>query len=194
MNKVLHLFRKLPTFTSQYQAVKRWQIPIQEAARLLAPSTVSEDQRSETVRFAMQSLLSWMEKTYTRKADCVLVSNFQSYTKGFWKGLFTCYDSPWVPRTNNDHERFFRQTKTKHRRTTGRRSWSEHILRCGEFVVLVDDALKQEHLLTRLQQVSYEAFNKERRRWEKRLDETTKRRRFRRDPLAYLKQIENKLR
>lgn len=173
--------------------VKRWQIPIQETARILAPAKVAEDQRSETVRFAMQSLLSWMEKTYTRKEDQALVSNFQSYTRGFWKGLFTCYDSPWVPRTNNDHERFFRQTKTKHRRTTGRRSWNEHILRCGEFVVLVDDALKQDHLLTRLQQVPYEAFNEERRRWTRRLDETTKRRRFRRDPLAYLKQIEKKL-
>lgn len=37
------------------------------------------------------------------------------------------------------------------------------------------------------------AFNQERCRWAKRLDETTKRRRFRRDPVAYLKQIENKL-
>lgn len=187
------MFRKLPEFTSKYQTVKRWQVPIQETAKLLAPATVMEDQRSETVRFGMQCLLSWMEKTYTKKADIVLVSNFQNYTRGFWKGLFTCYDSPWVPRTNNDHERFFRQTKTKHRRTTGRRSWNEHILRCGEFVVLVDDALNQQNLVSRLQQVSYESFNQERQNWTKRLDETTKRRRFRRDPLAYLKQIENKL-
>jgi hypothetical protein len=147
--------------------VKHWQIPIQETARLLAPETVAVDQRSETVIFAMQGLRSWMKKTYTRKEDHVLVSNFESYTQGFWKGLFVCYDFPWIPRTNNDHERFFRQTKTKHRRTTGRRSWNEHILRCGEFVVLVDDALRQQHLLTRLQQVPYEAFNQERRRWSK---------------------------
>lgn len=187
------MFRKLPEFTSKYHAVKRWQVPVQETARVLAPATVMEDQRSETVRFAMQCLLSWMQKTYNRKEDAVLVSNFQRYTRGFWKGLFACYDSPWVPRTNNDHERFFRQTKTKHRRTTGRRSWNEHILRCGEFVVLVDDALNQQNLLSRLQQVSYESFNLERQNWTKRLDETTKRRRFRRDPLAYLKQIENKL-
>lgn len=60
-------------------------------------------------------------------------------------------------------------------------------------MVLVDDALNQKNLVSRLQQVPYEAFNQERRRWTKRLDETTKRRRFRRDPVAYLKQIENKL-
>lgn len=49
-----------------------------------------------------------------------ILTNFVSYTKGFWKGMFTCYDYPHVPRTNNDHERFFRQTKTRHRRMTGR--------------------------------------------------------------------------
>ncbi|MFD1907836.1 hypothetical protein ACFSQ7_33435 [Paenibacillus rhizoplanae] len=87
----------------------------------------------------------------------------------------------------------FDKRKTKHRRTTGRRSWNEHILRCGEFVVFVDDALNQQNLVSRLQQVSYEAFNQERCRWTKRLDETTKRRRFRRDPLAYLKQIEKQI-
>lgn len=138
LEKVLLLFHKLPEFTSKYHAVKWWQVLIQETARLLAPAAVTEDQRSETVRFSMQCLLSWMQKMYTRKEDVVLVSNFQSYTRGFWNGLNTCYDSPWVPHTNNDHERFFRQTKTKHRRTTGRRSWNEHILRCGKFVVLVD--------------------------------------------------------
>ncbi|MFD2877009.1 hypothetical protein ACFTAO_15115 [Paenibacillus rhizoplanae] len=60
--KVLLLFRKLPEFTSKYQAVKRWQIPIQETARLLSPAKISADQRSETVRFEMECLLSWMQK------------------------------------------------------------------------------------------------------------------------------------
>ncbi|MFD1908655.1 hypothetical protein ACFSQ7_38695 [Paenibacillus rhizoplanae] len=85
---MLLLFRKLPEFTSKYQAVKRWQIPIQETARLLSPAKISADQRSETVRFEMECLLSWMQKTYTQKEDSLLVSNFQSYTRGFWKGLF----------------------------------------------------------------------------------------------------------
>lgn len=29
------------------------------------------------------------------------------------------------------------------------RSWNEHILRCGEFVVLVNDALNQQHLVNK---------------------------------------------
>ncbi len=134
-----------------------------------------------------------MQHHYTEPGDEVLVNNVLAYTIGFWNGLFTCYDAPYVPRTNNDHERFFRQTKTKHRRMTGRRSWNDYILRSGEFVVFVDDALRQPHLIERLQKVDYDTFNKERNRWNDRLLEGTKRRRFRKDPESYLNNIENKV-
>ncbi|MEF3308829.1 transposase, partial [Paenibacillus sp. GYB004] len=110
----------------------------------------------------MEWLLNWVEQTYTKESDQPMVKNFMSYTKGFWKGLFTCYDHPHLPRTNNDHERFFRKTKTRHRRMTGLRSWNEYIIRSGEFVVFVDDALRQKDLLERLQSVSYQTFREER--------------------------------
>lgn len=109
---------------------------------------------SESVQIQMECLLNGVEQTYTKESDQPMVKNFISYTKGFWKGLFTCYDHPHLPRTNNDHERFFRKTKTRHRRMTGLRSWNEYIIRSGEFVVFVDDALRQKDLLERLQSVS----------------------------------------
>lgn len=122
------------------------------------------NQSSDSVRFHMQCLLQWVDLTYIGETDHPMVSNFKSYTKGFWKGLFTCYDHSHVPRTNNDHERFFRKTKTRHRRMTGLRSWNEYIVRSGEFVVFVDDALRQKNILSRLQRVSYETFHTERKR------------------------------
>lgn len=140
----------------------------------------------------MKCLLSWVEKTYISEVDQPMVKNLMSYTKGFWSGLFTCYDHPHVPRTNNDHERFFRKTKTRHRRTTGLRSWNEYIVRSGEFVVFVDDAIRQQNPVKRLQSVSYQAYREERTRWSSRLEETTKRRRFRRDPQKYLQEAETK--
>ena len=75
---------------------------------------------------------------------------------------------------------------------TGLRSWNEYIVRSGEFVVFVDDALRQKDLLKRLQSVSYSVFREERIRWSNRLEETTKRRRFRRDPRKYLQEAESK--
>ena len=140
----------------------------------------------------MQCLLQWVDLTYTKETDQIMVSNLKSYTRGFWRGLFTCYDHSHVPRTNNDHERFFRKTKTRHRRMTGLRSWNEYIVRSGEFVVFVDDALRHKNVVGRLQSVTYETFHTERQRWSLRLQETTKRRRFRRNPAKYLKETENK--
>jgi len=190
LKKVDRIFSKLNDFQQQYEAVRRWQIVVSHIAKLLEPSP---DQTSESVRFHMEHLLKWMRICYTEPGDEVLVNNVLAYTKGFWNGLFTCYDAPHVPRTNNDHERFFRQTKTKHRRMTGRRSWNDYILRSGEFVVFVDDALKQPNLIERLQMVDYDTFNAERSRWNDRLLEGTKRRRFRKNPETYLKNIEKRL-
>ncbi|KWX85932.1 hypothetical protein AMQ83_21830 [Paenibacillus riograndensis] len=48
---------------------------------------------------------------------------------------------------------FLSFSKTRHRRMTGLRSWNEYIVRSGELVVFVDDALRQKDLLTRLQNV-----------------------------------------
>lgn len=190
LKKVLRIFSKIDEFKSSYEAVSRWQEAVANIAKLLEPAP---DQTSESVRFHMENLLKWLELTYNQDGDEELVKNIQAYTKGFWKGLFTCYDAPHVPRTNNDHERFFRQTKTRHRRMTGRRSWNDYILRSGEFVVFVDDALKQSNLLERLQKVDYVTFDQERKRWNERLLDGTKQRRFRRNPEKYLKELENKV-
>ncbi|TBL67337.1 transposase [Paenibacillus thalictri] len=190
LKKVVRIFSKINDFKPAYEAVCRWQAVITNITKLLEPSP---DQTSESVRFHMEHLLRWLEVNYNQAGDEELVKNVQAYTRGFWKGLFTCYDAPHVPRTNNDHERFFRQTKTKHRRMTGRRSWNDYILRSGEFVVLVDDAIKQSNIVERLQKVDYLTFNQERKRWTERLLEGTKRRRFRKNPHGYLKNIENKV-
>ncbi|WP_235191869.1 hypothetical protein [Paenibacillus sp. FSL R7-277] len=138
----------------------------------------------------MRWLRTELKRTNTRKEDREMVENFERYSHGFWAGLFAYYDTSYLPRTNNDHERFFRQTKTRHRRMTGLRSWNRYNWRGGEFVVWVDDALKQKNLLNRLSGVKYEDYLHERKGWESRLQEGTNRLRFRRDPHLYLSRLE----
>ncbi|MNC51527.1 hypothetical protein D3C75_1008220 [compost metagenome] len=72
---------------------------------------------------------------------------------------------------------------------TGLRSWNRCIWRSGEFIIWVDDALKQENLLKRLSRVDYESYLLERKGWESRLLEGTKRLRFRKDPNLYLNRL-----
>lgn len=174
------MFDKLDSFHSPYEKVKRWLKPLQDAAHILSAPI---PQTANGVRVQMQWLRAELKQTYTRKEDAEMVANFERYPNGFWGGLFACYDTPYLPSTNNDHERFFRRTKTQHRRMTGLRSWNHYIWRSGEFVVWVDDALKQESLLNQLSCVDYERYLFERKGWESRLFEGTNRLRFRRDPL-----------
>lgn len=187
LQKVVKIFNKLASFEQHYRQVQRWMEPIRRIVTALEPS---ETKTSEGVRQEMTTILQWLRTTYIEETDQALIKTIKSYTTGFWKGLFSCYDHPQLPRTNNDHERFFRQTKTRHRRMTGRRSWNEHILRNGEYVVLVDDALQQQDLSERLSRVSYARYKQQRQQWHTRLHESILRRRFRKDPVKYLQELE----
>ncbi|AKG33201.1 hypothetical protein VK70_14935 [Paenibacillus durus ATCC 35681] len=170
--------------------MKRWLRPLEDAAHILNPKP---GQTAASVRLQMQWLRDELENTYTREEDVIMVTNFRRYTEGFWEGLFACYDTSYLPRTNNDHERYFRQTKTRHRRMTGLRSWNRYIWRNGEFIVWVDDALDQADLLSRLRHVEYASYRQERSQWESRLLEGVQRLRFRRNPNLYLARLEQRV-
>ena len=98
------------------------------------------DKSSETVEWEMTMLLTWVKQTYTEEGDAIMVDNLFNYSKGFWSGLFTCYNHYYIPRTNNDLEKFFRKTKVSHRRIIGLRNWNTYINRNGKMIVLVNSS------------------------------------------------------
>lgn len=159
-------------------------------AHIAAALEQGEDKTSETVEWEMTQLLAWLRQTYTHEEDAPMVANVLNYSRGFWKGLFTCYDHYYVPRTNNDLEQFFRRMKACHRRITGLRNWNSYIVRNGEMIVLIDDALRQKHVIARLRTVSYEKYATRKARWGQRLSEGVQRRRFNRQPLVFLEKLE----
>lgn len=162
-------------------------MPLKQIASVLEPDI---DKTSETVRWEMSLQLDWMNQTYAKPDDAPIVDNIARYTKGFWDGLFACYDEYHLPRTNNDLEQFFRQTKAQHRRITGLRNWNTYIQRNGEMIVLIRDALRQENITHRLSTVGYTAYKKCKLEWHARLSDQVERRRFNRDPEAYLAALE----
>lgn len=171
-----------------YNTVSRWSMPLFHIAAALEPEV---DKTSETAEWELTQVLDWLRKTYTEESDVAMVDNVIRYSRGFWKGLFTCYDHYYIPRTNNELEQFFRRTKACHRRITGLRNWNSYIMRNGEMIVLVNDALRQKHIIVRLRSVSYEAYAKRKAQWGTRLTDGVQRRRFNRDPQAYLQQLED---
>jgi len=171
-----------------YENVCRWSLPLSYVAAALEPEV---DKTSETAEWELTQVLNWLQQTYAEESDTAMVDNIVRYSRGFWKGLFTCYDHYYIPRTNNDLEQFFRRTKACHRRITGLRNWNSYIMRNGEMIVLVNDALRQKHIISRLRSVTYEVYAKRKAQWGARLSDNVRRRRFNRNPFAYLQQLED---
>ena len=50
------------------------------------------------------------------------VGHFVKVTRSYWPGLFACYDTADLPRTNNDLEQFFGAHRYHERRASGRKT------------------------------------------------------------------------
>src|SRR5690606_40402010 len=116
---------------------------------------------SSWVESRLGQYLAQVEKELNREDDLAFVDNLMRYSKGFWKGLFTFYDFPLLPRTNNDLELFFRRTKVRHSRITGSRTWNRYIDRHGENIVLDENVKNVILVMQKLQHATYSAYKTE---------------------------------
>jgi hypothetical protein len=122
------------------------------------------------------------------------VQHFVRVTRSYWPGLFHCYEVAELPRTNNALEQFFGSYRYHERRSSGRKGASPALVLRGEARLLAAAA-------TRLRrQTGADLAGVDRGRWaelreglEVRRQRRTQRRRFRRDPQAFLRQLENQL-
>ena len=122
------------------------------------------------------------------------VGHFVRVSRSYWAGLFHCYEVADLPRTNNDLEQFFGSHRYHERRASGRKGASPALVLCGEARLLAAAA-------TRLRPPTGEDLaDADRGRWaelrgglEVRRQRRTQRRRFRRDPQAFLQQLEDQL-
>jgi len=121
--------------------------------------------------------------------------HFVKVSQSYEPGLFHCYDVAGLPRTNNDLEHLFGSHRYHERRASGRKVASPGLVVRGS-VRLVAGAM------TRLREVTGEALAPEdlqrwqtlRRQLQKRQESRRRQRRFRRDPKAYLRKLEEKIR
>ena len=112
-------------------------------------------------------------------------------TRSYWPGLFHCYDVADLPRTNNDLEQLFGSHRYHERRASGRKVASPGLVVRGSVRVVAG-------LATRLRsggRVKLPAGYVDdggglRAELEKRREARRQQRRFRRDPTAYLKKLE----
>jgi hypothetical protein len=166
---------------------------VQRAAQILENASQASYAQ---VRRAYRELLLAMAPL--REQEDPLLSraatHFLKVTKSHWRGLFACYAHPDLPRTNNGLEQYFGSWRYHERRITGRKVNSPStVIRGGvRLMSAVLTRLKPPRGAD-LRPARLQDWYTLRAELEKRHELRRQQRRFRRDPQAYLRAIEEKL-
>lgn len=147
------------------------------------------------LRRAYRLLLAEMVRQ--READGfvgVAVSTFLRVTKSYWSGLFACYQTADLPRTNNDLEHFFGSARYHERRATGRKGASPSTVVRGSVRLVAAVATRQAPVAPHeLQPSDLARWRTLRQSLNVRHEARRRQLRFRRNPDAYLAALEDQL-
>jgi hypothetical protein len=175
-----------PAVRESYKWVKR-------AARILKNEGGLPTKK---VRRRMVQLLVRMRRAAATTGEPAVRSGLKQFlkvTKSYWPGLFPCYESADLPRTNNDLEHTFGSHRYHERRASGRRRGSPGLVVMGSARVISGLATRlrpEEGLVLGPDYV--EGWKRLRAELEVRRESRRKQRRFRHDPDAYLKDLEHR--
>lgn len=118
-----------------------------------------------------------------------IMNNFFKVTNSFGPYLFTFFDVPNLPSTNNGTEQFFGRIRTKLRRITGRQNNHSLISTRGDYIALTLSMESYEAIKERISGVSYDDYAKEKKRYEKQNVNTTIRFRIKKDSPGFLNKL-----
>ena len=173
----------------------RW---VQRVTRLLDnPKGLPGEQIQKRWRVLLGRMRAAAERARERGQQdlAAALHHFVKVSKSYEPGLFHCYDVAGLPRTNNDLEHLFGSYRYHERRASGRKVASPGLVVRGS-VRLVAAAV------TRLREVKGEElapqdlqeWQRLRQQLERRQESRRRQRHFRRDPNAYLRMLEEKMR
>jgi hypothetical protein len=121
-------------------------------------------------------------------------SHFLKVSRSYWGGLFHCYETPALPRTNNALEHTFGTLRCQERRATGRKVASPTtVLRGSVRLVAAIGTCHKPPAPEQLRPRSLSAWRALRQGLETRMETRRQQRRFRRDPALYLAAVEERL-
>jgi hypothetical protein len=123
------------------------------------------------------------------------LGNFRKVTRSDWPGLFHCYDVAELPRTDNDLEQLFGSHRYHERRSSGRKVASPGLVVRGSvrLPAAMATRLGGEVGGEDLVPSDPDAWRELRAKLERRQAVRAQGRRFRRDPAAYLQELEDAL-
>ena len=183
--------RGLEETAALWPAVREAYKWVQRVARILKNE---EGLPTKKVRRRLVQLLGRMRRAATTTGEPSVragLKQFLKVTRSYWPGLFRCYDTADLPRTNNDLEHTFGSHRYHERRSSGRRRASPGLVVMGSARVISGLATRlrpEEGLVLRPGYV--EGWQELRAKLEARRKARRKQRRFRHDPAAYLAKLE----
>ena len=119
------------------------------------------------------------------------IGHFLKVTRSYWPGLFACYGTADLPRTNNDLEQLFGSYRYHERRASGRKVASPGMVVRGS-VRIVSAMASRLHRVEgpELAPSDLAAWRSSRAELGRRQEVRTWGHRFRRDPAAYLRSLD----
>jgi hypothetical protein len=165
---------------------------VHRAARVLENN---EGQDVLLVRRAYRALLVEMKREKDQLGELAwVVPQFCKVTKSYWMGLFRCYETSGVPRTNNDLEQCFGSVRYHERRASGRKGAAPGLVVRGQVRLMAAIATRMREVKAEdLRPVDVVAWRELREELDKRQEARRRQLRFRRDPQAYLRTLEERL-
>ena len=121
-------------------------------------------------------------------------AHFLKVTASYWPGLFACYSVADLPPTNNGLEQYFGTARHLERRATGRKGASPALVVRGAVRVVAAVATRlHPFTASELRPADHDAWRSLRHQVETRHTARREQARFRRDPVAYLAALEDRL-
>ena len=155
----------------------------------------AEGQDVLLVRREYRRLLAEMRQGQERLGGLAwAVGHFRKVTTSYWRGLLRCYETPALPQTHNELERCVGGVRYQERRASGRKGTAPGLVVRGEVRLRAAVATRtREVTAADLRPVDTEAWRKLRKTLDDRPEARRQQLRFRRDPHASLRALEERL-
>jgi hypothetical protein len=155
----------LSPFAETYHALHQGAAWLRDIAYILEPVT-THPRSAESIAEQLRSYLDTVQRqpkvtltleTFGRHLDTV--------SRSYWPGLFHCYEVPGLPRTNNELESHFRDTRRRLLRTTGQQGQTQRTLQRQGAWELLSHPLTEARLREAFSQTPAEDLTQERQRF-----------------------------
>jgi len=155
----------LAPLAQTYQEFRQGAAWLRDIAYILAPLPV----RPLSAAQGAGQLRSYLDTVLRLPKSAPTLSEFSLHldkvSQSYWPGLFHCYDVPGVPRTNNELESHFRETRRRLLRTTGQKGLTQRTLQRQGAWELLSCPSTETQLLDALCQTPPEELAQERQRF-----------------------------